>query len=105
MTLGDRTFVCPKCGHTENRDVHAAKNIERIGLENLCARKRTKNIGMDGTECVKLEKVSRKPEEMKTTGNGIDCKNSYLSLIDETGMEEVHASHAPFQEDAKSHLK
>jgi hypothetical protein len=60
---------------------------------------------MDGTECVKLKKVSRKPEEMKTNGNGFDCKSSYLSLIDETGMEEVHAKRAPFQEDAKSHLK
>ena len=96
MTLGDRTFVCPECRHTENRDIHAAKNIERIGLENLCALARTKNIGMDGTECVKRKNASRKPEEMKTTGNGIDCKSSYLSLIDETGMGN--------QEDAKSHL-
>ena len=60
---------------------------------------------MDGTECVKRKNASRKPEEMKTTGNGIDCKSSSLSLIDETGMEEVHAKRTPFQEDAKSHLK
>ena len=105
ITLSDRTFVCPECGHTENRDIHAAKNIARIGLENLCAQKRTKNIGMDGTKCVKRKKrASQKPEEMKTNGYGFDSKRSSLSLIDETGMEEVHTLCAPFQEDAKSSL-
>ena len=27
LTQYDRTFVCPACGHTEDRDVHAAKNM------------------------------------------------------------------------------
>ena len=27
MTVRDRMFVCPVCGHTEDRDVHAAKNM------------------------------------------------------------------------------
>jgi putative transposase len=27
LSLHDRTFVCPHCGHTEDRDVHAAKNM------------------------------------------------------------------------------
>ena len=30
LTLADRTFVCPACGHTEDRDVHAAKNLQAI---------------------------------------------------------------------------
>lgn len=30
LTLADRTFKCPLCGHTEDRDVHAAKNLEAI---------------------------------------------------------------------------
>jgi putative transposase len=30
LTLADRTFKCPLCGHTEDRDVHAAKNLESI---------------------------------------------------------------------------
>lgn len=33
LTLSDRIFVCSNCGHTENRDIHAAKNILRFGLE------------------------------------------------------------------------
>jgi putative transposase len=30
LTLKDRIFTCPSCGHTEDRDVHAAKNLEAI---------------------------------------------------------------------------
>jgi putative transposase len=33
LKLSDRVFVCPKCRHTEDRDVHAAKNIKRFGLQ------------------------------------------------------------------------
>ena len=31
LTLADRTFHCPSasCGHKEDRDIHAAKNIQR----------------------------------------------------------------------------
>lgn len=30
LTLKDRVFRCPACGHTEDRDLHAAKNLESI---------------------------------------------------------------------------
>jgi putative transposase len=34
LTLKDRIFVCGDCHHTEDRDVHAAKNLERYpGLQ------------------------------------------------------------------------
>ena len=29
----DRKFVCPVCGHTEDRDLNAAKNIQAMGLK------------------------------------------------------------------------
>lgn len=29
MPLKDRIYVCPDCGHTEDRDLNASKNIER----------------------------------------------------------------------------
>jgi putative transposase len=34
ITLGERTFKCPDktCGHSEDRDVNAAKNILAAGL-------------------------------------------------------------------------
>lgn len=31
ITLKDRTFICPNCGHTEDRDLKAAKTILFIG--------------------------------------------------------------------------
>ena len=35
MALKDRTYVCSNCGHTEDRDLNAAKNIESEGLRIL----------------------------------------------------------------------
>jgi len=32
MTLGDRVFQCEKCGLVLDRDVNAARNIERLGV-------------------------------------------------------------------------
>ena len=29
MPLKERVYSCPKCGHTEDRDLNASKNIER----------------------------------------------------------------------------
>ena len=30
MTLSDRIFICPNCGYTEDRDIHAARNMVEI---------------------------------------------------------------------------
>jgi putative transposase len=35
LKLSDRVFVCPACGHTEDRDLHAAQNIKRFGLQQI----------------------------------------------------------------------
>ncbi len=32
LTLADRTYECASCGHAEDRDVNAAKNILQVGL-------------------------------------------------------------------------
>ncbi|MEL7246269.1 MAG: zinc ribbon domain-containing protein, partial [Cyanobacteria bacterium J06573_2] len=29
MPLKERVYICPECGHTEDRDLNASKNIER----------------------------------------------------------------------------
>lgn len=40
LTLADRVFVCPGCGITEDRDIHAAQNLEAyprlVGNVNAC---------------------------------------------------------------------
>jgi len=36
--LKDRTFICKICGHVEDRDLNAAKNIREIGLKILSGR-------------------------------------------------------------------
>ena len=33
LTLKDRMFECPSCGHEEDRDLNAARNIKRFGLQ------------------------------------------------------------------------
>ena len=35
MKLSDRTFVCPQCGHTHDRDVHAAENMLWFAENNI----------------------------------------------------------------------
>jgi putative transposase len=40
LTLADRVFVCPSCGFTDDRDFHAADNLEAyprlVGNDNAC---------------------------------------------------------------------
>ena len=31
LSLGERLFVCNACGHIEDRDLNAAKNINQLG--------------------------------------------------------------------------
>jgi putative transposase len=54
LKLWDRTFVCPVCSLTEDRDVHAAKNMIRLGKmkENL------KRVGRGLTELTPLETLA-----------------------------------------------
>ena len=67
LTLSDRTFVCPECGHTEDRDGQASMNLEKEGLSTLSSRG-IKACGESvrpqgrGPE----EAVSRKQEESKS---------------------------------------
>lgn len=49
LRLWDRTFVCPSCGSTSDRDVHAAKNMVWF-FENM-----NEYIGADGSEFKRAE--------------------------------------------------
>ena len=38
IALSDRTFVCPKCGYTEDRDVKSAKTLLLAGKHEIACR-------------------------------------------------------------------
>ena len=57
LTLADRVFVCPACGFTDDRDFHAADNLEAyprlVGNDNACGQPSAGLLGGAGeTELV-----------------------------------------------------
>lgn len=52
LSLSDRVFVCPNCGHTEDRDIHASHNIKRFGLESVLT------SGSESRHAVKCTSIS-----------------------------------------------
>jgi putative transposase len=50
MPLKNRVYVCPECGHTEDRDLNAAKNIDRW-LENIFIPERSETVSFTGIAC------------------------------------------------------
>ena len=56
LTLADRTFVCPACGHIEDRDLHASRNILRVGLRII----RTTEGPSESHACGQLASTKRK---------------------------------------------
>jgi putative transposase len=68
LKLWDRTFVCPKCGFSEDRDTHAAKNMIRYGKKNT--------VGQG------LSKIT--PVDIEPLANGI-VESQKLSLVEKAG--------------------
>lgn len=48
LTLADRTFKCPHCGHEADRDVNAAINLRTLALRGNYARGEIKPLVLDG---------------------------------------------------------
>lgn len=62
LTLADRVFTCGDCGHTEDRDVHAARNLARYpGLQGNLTPVENSALALSG-ESVKLD--SAKQEQL-----------------------------------------
>lgn len=45
LTLDDRNWICPRCGKEHDRDLNAARNIERQGLNLLNLNRRNYGVG------------------------------------------------------------
>ena len=68
LKLSDRKFVCPKCGITDNRDIHAAKNMIWIYDNIVVGLGRTdlKRVEMEPLVrqiCLSSQVLSAKPED------------------------------------------
>jgi putative transposase len=62
LTLNDRTFECEACGHTEDRDVNAARNLLSLaasGAERRNARGAGVRPGPAGHPVLKREPGTR----------------------------------------------
>ncbi|MDB9445991.1 RNA-guided endonuclease InsQ/TnpB family protein, partial [Anabaena sp. CS-542/02] len=50
MPLKNRVYICPECGHTEDRDLNAAKNIDRW-FEKIFIPERSETVSFTGIAC------------------------------------------------------
>lgn len=69
LKLSDRKFVCPKCGITDDRDIHAAKNMIWIYDNIVVGLGRTdlKRVEMEPLVrqiCLSGQVLSTKPEDI-----------------------------------------
>jgi len=58
LTLKDRSWTCPECGSSHDRDLNAATNIKQEG-------QRIKEIGMSLPELTPLESKSLDPRRIR----------------------------------------
>ena len=55
LTLKDREWTCPECGRRHDRDVHAARNILRRGIDELGSDGKTDATTVAGQSCLTQE--------------------------------------------------
>ena len=85
LTLADRWYHCTACGHSEDRDINAAKNIL---LEGLLALISGGKIPEAWVECVRLTAGSRLPS---TQNDGV-CQAIAILPIDNVRQSTQHAT-------------
>ena len=83
--LSSRTFVCGKCGYQADRDIHAARNISRVGQDKK-----------QGVQVGRLEPPHETPADMNTAMKMYErlCAIPYVdvSVVIETGSLGVETS-------------
>lgn len=77
MPLKNRVYVCPDCGHTEDRDLNAAKNIDRW-FENIFIPERSEMVSSTLIACgVEKPLRSHSKTAMKQE---VNTKTTYVQL-------------------------
>lgn len=77
MPLKNRVYLCPDCGHTEDRDLNAAKNIDRW-FENIFIPERSETVSSTGIVCG-VDKPLRSHSKT-TTKQEINTKTTNVQL-------------------------
>jgi putative transposase len=77
MKLTNRTYTCPECGLTIDRDVNAAKNIKSFALRDII-----KNLDTDATSGINACGV-------ESSGLGGLTTQTKLSTVKQENLREV----------------
>ena len=77
MKLTNRTYTCPECGLTIDRDVNAAKNIKSFALRDII-----KNLDTDATSGINACGV-------ESSGSGGLTTQTKLSTVKQENLREV----------------
>jgi len=73
LSLGDRVFTCPECGFTHNRDLNAAKNIMKIGLEQSEFTPLESYIDFGPVKGIEVKTLKKENLEKDKSSHSIEC--------------------------------
>lgn len=82
MPLKNRVYLCSDCGHIEDRDLNAAKNIDRW-FENIFIPERSETVSSTGIACGVDKPLRSHPKT--TMKQEINTKNTNVQLILDLG--------------------
>ncbi len=83
MPLKERVYVCPECGHTEDRDLNASKNIERWFEGIYIPIRSDQTVSSTGIACGVDKPFNRQIEAM--TKQEVNSKTNYVQLCLDIG--------------------
>ena len=83
MPLKERVYKCPECGHTEDRDLNASKNIERWFEGIYIPIRSDQTVSSTGIACGVDKPFNRQIEA--TTKQEVNSKTNYVQLCLDIG--------------------